>query len=1034
MTRAQTAGIHTDSPWHRQSFDKFVSESLPRLLAQRLPLTDYSVISQDTHTCRVRVSVNRVAVDYDVLQPDHNGVFDGCRVVVPTASSEKLDRAEIKSVGEQLYDYVEERLGTASHGLPWDEQLVRAWLPLDTWIREVVTSGAGETYVRWATGQWLDRTNGVAVRTHLRRIMARNIERVVDPSQFGRVCPFETPEGPNIGHILTLAIGATIRDGRIEIVDDSPKAALGLSASMVPFLEHNDPNRQLFGVNMIRQWLIPADPEPALVQTGGEPDAPDIWCGRNLLTAFVSHGIDTYEDAILVSESCANRLSYPHRANPGDKLSNRHGAKGVISRIVPDAEMPRLEDGTPVELVYSPIALHTRLNFGQIREALMGRIAYAKGEPVIVPPFGAPDDDQLREMLRKAGLPESGMEYLTLRGRKMDRPSTVGYVYWGRTVHVASDKIHAFVTGPRCNRQGELEYYTLRDLGCFETIQSHYNTCSNDRSDADAFVRAVESGLVEQAGPPSPKFAELQRRLAAMGIAAVLTDAGLRFALGAPSGDRLTLAEPVPHPWLTGHTVAEVGVVEHMLEYQAVVDANAAVGRTLESGAPESLKQRAHADLAARVAALFESLVSPDERDPSDFVFRLMSPLPPQLRFGNNVMFSGRTVLAPGRDLHLDQLGLADEIAWTIFGPLVTRELGDKEQVEKRTDAAPRVLDEIMARSWVILSRAPTLIPTAILAFHPVRMPEPVIRINPLAAFLMNADFDGDQAAVFLPITDAAQREAGERLSLAGHLRRDPNLYGLRLISNEALWGLAQLSLTAEGRTEISDLAGVPVAAPDGIVDRDSVAAALREVMRKDGIEVLMDAMQRLFERGQQVATESGASLSPFVGSSLDLPTAPETADEREWAAYADEAADLLQSRTDYSSSDLGPQLLAVKSGARGSIEHLLRLVAGPQVETDAAGLAVPCRHGMQQGLTPEELYAVVPRAREGLASIHHEVTQGAYGVRAASGPKGFGVLARAMRSSHPGRVFARAAASGETDPLRDLDSRLFVGLPPLQP
>ena len=102
----------------------------------------------------------------------------------------------------------------------------------------------------------------------------------------------------------------------------------------------------------------------------------------------------------MISESCAARLNFPYAVEPGDKISNRHGTKGVISRILPDDEMPHLADGTPVELVFSFGALHGRMNFGQIREAVMGRIAQTEGEIAIVPPFQAPNADQLRERLR----------------------------------------------------------------------------------------------------------------------------------------------------------------------------------------------------------------------------------------------------------------------------------------------------------------------------------------------------------------------------------------------------------------------------------------------------------------------------------------------------------------------------------------------------------------------------------------------------------------------------------------------------------
>ena len=113
------------------------------------------------------------------------------------------------------------------------------------------------------------------------------------------------------------------------------------------------------------------------MQTGFEPDAPDFWCGHNLLTAFVSWGPGTSEDGILLSESAARRMNDPFPVEPGDKISNRHGSKGVVSYILPDEQMPHLPDGTPVELVYNFPGLRTRMHLGQVREAVMGRIARA---------------------------------------------------------------------------------------------------------------------------------------------------------------------------------------------------------------------------------------------------------------------------------------------------------------------------------------------------------------------------------------------------------------------------------------------------------------------------------------------------------------------------------------------------------------------------------------------------------------------------------------------------------------------------------
>ena len=177
--------------------------------------------------------------------------------------------------------------------------------------------------------------------------------------------------------------------------------------------------------------------------------------------------------------------------------------------------------------------------------------------------------------------------------------------------------------------------------------------------------------------------------------------------------------------------------------------------------------------------------------------------------------------------------------------------------------------------------------------------------------------------------------------------------------------------------------------------------------------------------------------MNPFIGASLELPPEPTCDDPEAWNAHADEIAERIASRTDFASDDFGAQLLAVKSGARGSILHLARLLGGRGAVPDIHGEPVMFRHGFSGGLSPREMFAHVVGAREGLAGTARYVEESlraAYGVKEPAGPRGFHVLARAMRAKRPGIVFARAAATGEVDPLTDLDSRLFVGLLPLDP
>jgi DNA-directed RNA polymerase beta' subunit len=294
----------------------------------------------------------------------------------------------------------------------------------------------------------------------------------------------------------------------------------------------------------------------------------------------------------------------------------------------------------------------------------------------------------------------------------------------------------------------------------------------------------------------------------------------------------------------------------------------------------------------------------------------------------------------------------------------------------------------------------------------------------------LQADFDGDQAAVFLPLTDNAQREAGERLSVAGHLTRTPDLLKDLVPNNEALWGLAELSLTQEGRREIAEMLGTAVATSGAIVTRTTLEEALHLVSQRDGIHRILEVLETLMQRGFEVTRASGASINPFVGSHFSLPVAPEGNDSKAWDLYRQEVSEWLAANIDYVDADLGAQLLAVKSGSWGEIQQLVGLLSTQGAVKDIQDRQIPVRHGYRDGLQPAEIYALAVGARESFARIQQEWRQIELEIRKRSITKSFSVLARAMRAEQPGIVFAHAASIGEVDPLTDPDSRLFVGLP----
>ncbi|MEK7189950.1 MAG: DNA-directed RNA polymerase subunit beta, partial [Patescibacteria group bacterium] len=134
----------------------------------------------------------------------------------------------------------------------------------------------------------------------------------------------------------------------------------------------------------------------------------------------------------------------------GDKLAGRHGNKGIISRIIPDEEMPHLEDGTPVDIILSPLGVISRMNIGQILETHLGLAANALGYQAASPVLNGLSEEQIKTELTKAGLPTDGQVQLYdgRTGEAVDHKATVGYIYMLKLNHMVEDKIHQRSIGP----------------------------------------------------------------------------------------------------------------------------------------------------------------------------------------------------------------------------------------------------------------------------------------------------------------------------------------------------------------------------------------------------------------------------------------------------------------------------------------------------------------------------------------------------------------------------------------------------------
>ncbi|MFY9213172.1 MAG: DNA-directed RNA polymerase subunit beta [Tissierellaceae bacterium] len=185
------------------------------------------------------------------------------------------------------------------------------------------------------------------------------------------------------------------------------------------------------------------------------------------------------------------------KINVGDKMCGRHGNKGVISRILPEEDMPFLPDGTPIDIVLNPLGVPSRMNLGQVLEVHLGLAAKELGWYVATPVFDGANENDIIQALKDAGYPEDGK--LRLRdgrtGDYFNNPVTVGYMYMLKLHHLVDDKIHARSTGPYSlvtlqplggkaqfggQRFGEMEVWALEAYGASHTLQEILTVKSDD--------------------------------------------------------------------------------------------------------------------------------------------------------------------------------------------------------------------------------------------------------------------------------------------------------------------------------------------------------------------------------------------------------------------------------------------------------------------------------------------------------------------------------------------------------------------------
>jgi DNA-directed RNA polymerase subunit beta len=229
------------------------------------------------------------------------------------------------------------------------------------------------------------------------------------------------------------------------------------------------------------------------------------------------------------------KVAQIRKITEGDKMAGRHGNKGVVSKIVPVEDMPYLEDGTPVDIIISPLSVLARMNLGQLLEVHLGWAAEKLGYRVGVPVFENFSEERMAEEIKKAGLPLSGKVklYNGKTGELMDNEVTVGVSYMMKLIHMVEDKTHARSTGPYSlvtqqplggkaqmggQRLGEMEVWALEAHRAAHVLQEMLTIKSDDvLGRAKSFEAIVKGTDIPEASVPE-SFNVLVNELKALGL------------------------------------------------------------------------------------------------------------------------------------------------------------------------------------------------------------------------------------------------------------------------------------------------------------------------------------------------------------------------------------------------------------------------------------------------------------------------------------------------------------------------------------
>jgi hypothetical protein len=996
-----TDGKHM-TPWHLESMIWFYEVGLPELLQDNFSLSGYRAQPNGITSVDVSFTVESqpdpISISWRNLPlPDGTGVFtlDNTRiVVVPIAESEDLENARILCVGDQLLTEVSDRIESAPEGLEWDESLFGSLLPLPALVRIFIE----------ATGQEFDDTNWYSMTTHVRRLLNPNMQNILPESHRGRVCPIDMPEAlpmpPRVARdlpfrddfgsadragklydpfadrtcrILTIAQGATIRNGKLEMVSDKPVDKLGPATATIPFLGCTEPVRSQIAVNLMGQWRRSENPDKAFVQTGCEPDDRHFWNGHNLLTAFAAFGKYTFEESIVVSKSGARRLGFSNADCIGAKLSNRSGQKGIVGVVLADEDMPQTEDGTPVELIVNYLSIHARMNCGQLYEAMASWTVRRTDVPFIAPPFSDGWAGEIRSQLPDTPY----MQRLKYGGWETESKCLIGWVYWGCCHPHAESRLSVCneSTLSGCLRQGEMESNALIQSGAFRVLKERLTV-----------LAAAKTGD----SPWSVLFDTVKEKLGAAGIDLHMDGHQATLTFCEPRGEEIIdLAAPLHHPWLPERRTLQVGMLSNTDGSQELKRANESLGDI--ASMPEKLRIKRVDRLQTLLREYFENLLSPSD-----------------MRLGCTLRRSARGMIAAGVDLAYDEVGIPRRMADDLF-------------------PEGRIPD------WVVINRAPTMEITAVTAFRPTIVEGDAVKLNPFVCRWLNSDYDGDMVVVLVPVTKETQAEAGELLSVVAHIAADGRFLDSFAPVQETQWGLSRLWLTEKGRKTLVE--ALPELSGDlDMLTRRVLLDALQSYSQINTVQETAEKAVELWELGLAAAMKAGGALDPFALLSIGFPDSPSTEDREDWERYHKSCVKTVATDAGFLDSPYGPQLLATRVGARGTFHHIVHLSACRGYLEDKAGRVTILKSGLLEGLSFDELYALTVHDYERLLAnmeLWSTARHPGFPDYRPFVAGGLHVISRAMRSSYPGIVFARAALAEEVDPLTDDSARLFLGMLP---